>query len=113
MRALTTGDFDVRIATDDNDALAPLGHALENLRENALARQRLEAELLRHQQVLEDTVAMRTTELQQSNVLLEREVGDHAVARQQAEDAHRAKNIFLGTLSHELRTPLSLSLIHI
>ncbi len=107
VRALTTGDFDVRIATDDNDALAPLGHALENLRENALARQRLEAELLRHQQVLEDTVAMRTTELQQSNVLLEREVGDHAVARQQAEDAHRAKNIFLGTLSHELRTPLS------
>lgn len=107
VRALTTGNFDVRIAADDNDALAPLGRALENLRENALARRHLEAELLRHQQVLEDTVATRTMELQQSNVLLEREVNDHAVARRQAEDAHRAKNIFLGTLSHELRTPLS------
>lgn len=45
----------------------------------------------------------RTAELSRSNLLLEREVAEHAVARRQAEEANRAKNEFLGTLSHELR----------
>lgn len=45
----------------------------------------------------------RTAELSSSNLLLEREVAEHAVARRQAEEANRAKNEFLGTLSHELR----------
>lgn len=107
VRALSTGNYDVKLTTSDNDPLAPLGRALEQFRDNALARQRLEEELLRHQEALEGTVAARTVELQESNVLLARAVAEHAVARQQAEEANRAKNIFLATLSHELRTPLS------
>jgi two-component system sensor histidine kinase TorS len=57
--------------------------------------------------VLESQVAERTAELKHSNALLAREVAEHAVARQVAEEANKAKGVFLGTLSHELRTPLS------
>jgi two-component system sensor histidine kinase TorS len=107
VRALSTGDYDVTIATGDQDPLAPLGRALEQFRENARERLRLEDELRRHQQVLESQVAERTAELERSNALLAREVAEHAVARQAAEEADKAKGVFLGTLSHELRTPLS------
>ena len=105
--ALSTGDYDVTIATGDQDPLAPLGRALEQFRENARERLRLEDELRRHQQVLESQVAERTAELERSNALLAREVAEHAVAREAAEEADKAKSVFLGTLSHELRTPLS------
>lgn len=107
VRALSTGDYAVTIATSEQDPLAPLGRALEQFRENARERLRLEDELLRHQQVLESQVAERTAELKHSNALLAQEVAEHAVARQAAEEADRAKSVFLGTLSHELRTPLS------
>lgn len=105
--ALGSGNYDVHITTVGNDPLASLGRALAQFRENARERRRLEDALLLHQQVLEEQVAARTTELKQSNILLEHEVAEHAVARQQAEAANNAKNIFMATLSHELRTPLS------
>lgn len=57
--------------------------------------------------MLESQVAERTAELKHSNALLAREVAEHAVARHAAEEANKAKGVFLGTLSHELRTPLS------
>ncbi len=106
-RALSTGNFDVDIATGGNHPLAPLGRALEQVRENVRERERLEKELRRHQGELEAQVAERTAELKESNALLEREVSEHALARQAAEEANAAKNLFLGSLSHELRTPLS------
>lgn len=107
VRALDSGNYEVHITTAGNDPLAPLGRALEQFRENARERRRLEDALLLHQQVLEEQVTVRTAELKQSNTLLEREVAEHAVARQQAEAANNAKAIFMATLSHELRTPLS------
>jgi two-component system sensor histidine kinase TorS len=107
VRALSTGNFEVSLATSDNDPLAPLGRALEQVRENVRERERLERQLRQHQEALESEVAERTAELKETNALLEREVAEHALARQAAEDANKAKNVFLGTLSHELRTPLS------
>ncbi|NMG45573.1 response regulator [Aromatoleum toluvorans] len=107
VRAVGSGDYDIPIPDVGNDPLTPLARALEQFRDNARERRRLECELLRHQQELEDQVAARTTELQQSNALLAREVSEHAAARREAEEANRAKNLFLGSLSHELRTPLS------
>ncbi|MBD5804919.1 Sensor protein TorS [Azoarcus sp. Aa7] len=107
VRALASGKLDVAIPATGNDPLTPLARALEQFRDNARERVRLEGELLRHQHELEDLVAARTEQLQQSNTLLEREVAEHAVARREAEEANRAKNVFLATLSHELRTPLS------
>lgn len=106
-RALSTGNYDIDIATSGNDPLAPLGRALMQVKENVRERTRLETELRRHQEELEEQVAERTAELKQSNELLEHEVAEHALARQQAEEANKAKNLFLGSLSHELRTPLS------
>lgn len=107
VRALSTGNFDVSLTTSEQDPLAPLGRALEQVRENVRERERLERQLRVHQEALESQVAERTAELKHTNALLEREVAEHAVARQAAEDANKAKNVFLGTLSHELRTPLS------
>ncbi|MCP3869033.1 MAG: TMAO reductase system sensor histidine kinase/response regulator TorS [Gammaproteobacteria bacterium] len=107
VRAISTGDFDTDISTAGDDELARLGRALDQLRENTRERERLEGELQRNQRNLEWQVEKRTSELKRSNVLLEKEVADHARARSRAEEANQAKTTFLGTMSHELRTPLS------
>lgn len=59
-------------------------------------RIRLEEELQRHRARLEELVQERTADL--------------SVAKEAAEAAARAKNLFLSNISHELRTPLTLIL---
>jgi PAS domain S-box-containing protein len=56
-------------------------------------RRRVEIELRKHHDNLEDLVKERTAEL--------------AIAKERAEESDRLKSAFLATMSHELRTPLN------
>jgi PAS domain S-box-containing protein len=72
-------------------------HENKNLRvcivRDITARRRVENELRRHRDNLEELVSERTEEL--------------AIARDQATQASRMKSAFLANMSHEIRTPLT------
>jgi signal transduction histidine kinase len=56
-------------------------------------------QLEKHQETLEQTVALRTSELREMIIALRQ-------TKQQLEDAGKAKSQFIASITHELRTPL-------
>lgn len=107
VRDVAAGNYDIDIPVGRNGPLAPLSRAVAQFRDDARERQRLERELMRYHEELEELVASRTAELRRSNASLEQLADAHDTARREAEEANRAKAVFLANLSHELRTPLS------
>jgi two-component system sensor histidine kinase TorS len=105
--SITKGDYEVDIIVEGHDELTDMGKALRGFRNNAIHNRKLDEELRQHKAHLEELVEQRSEQLRETNQMLSEEVQNHAVAREKAEQASRAKTAFLATMSHELRTPLS------
>jgi signal transduction histidine kinase/CheY-like chemotaxis protein len=81
--------------------------ANQSLATEIAQRERVQEELRRAHDELEERVRARTSDLGQANQALHVEVAERVRAESAADAANRAKSEFLANMSHEIRTPLN------
>lgn len=111
---LSLGNTAIEFNAEGDPELLPVASAITAFKQKTMHNQALQCalknktvELTEHKETLEKTVESRTNELEKANVKLDLELKGHAIARDIAVQADKAKSLFLATMSHEIRTPLN------